>query len=134
MSESLGMTYTLTYLACRQSPREDNTMGKTIRITVGDVTLAAELNDSATAKAILDVLPIQASGSRWGEEIYFSTSVDQEEDSDARPELEVGDLAYWPPGNSFCIFLDRHRRLTAIGPGPPAQSIRSGASSMMYLR
>ena len=80
-------------------------MPQAIRITVGDVTLAAELNDSETAQAIGAALPLDASASRWGEEFYFTTPVDRNESADARTEMKVGELAYWPPGSAFCIFF-----------------------------
>ena len=82
-------------------------MSHPIRIRAGNVSLAAEFDDSATAKAIVDALPIQASGNRWGEEIYFSIPVEQELESDARADMQVGELAYWPPGKAFCIFFGR---------------------------
>lgn len=80
-------------------------MGNAIRITAGDISLAAELNDSETARAIYEALPIEAPGNRWGEEIYFSIPVSQDLSDDARAEMEVGELAYWPPGSAFCIFF-----------------------------
>ena len=80
-------------------------MAHTICITVGEVVLSAELNDSPTAAAILAALPIEASGNRWGEEIYFAISVHEKAAPDARADMEVGELAYWPPGHAFCIFF-----------------------------
>jgi hypothetical protein len=77
-----------------------------IKISAGRVTLRAELNDSATARRILRVLPIEASANRWGEEIYFSIPV-QAPPENPREVVEVGDLAYWPPGSAFCIFFGR---------------------------
>jgi len=78
-----------------------------IRITAGDVSIEAELNDSATAEAIAEELPIKGSANRWGDEIYFSIPIDEDEADDARTEMAVGELAYWPPGNAFCIFWGR---------------------------
>ncbi|HID77040.1 MAG TPA: hypothetical protein EYP56_13725 [Planctomycetaceae bacterium] len=95
-------------------------MPHAIRITVEDVSLAAELNDSPTAAAVLDALPIEASGSLWGEEIYFSIPVRAELAPDARADMEVGELAYWPPGNAFCIFFGPTPAST--GPAPRAAS------------
>lgn len=77
---------------------------KNIRILAGDLILNAELNDSATSEALWKSLPLEASGNRWGEEIYFSIPVACELASDARVEMQVGELAYWPPGSAFCIF------------------------------
>ncbi len=76
-----------------------------IRITVGDVALEAELNDTATAAKIGEALPIRSSFNTWGDEIYFSIPVDAELDDSAQEVVEVGDLGYWPPGSAFCIFF-----------------------------
>ena len=78
-------------------------MSKRIRIRCGDVEAAATLNDSATAQAIWDALPIEGSANVWGDEIYFRIPVSLAED-DAQEVVELGDLGYWPPGNAFCIF------------------------------
>lgn len=77
---------------------------RTIRITAGTVSTEATLNDSRTAGAIWDALPIQAKAQTWGDEIYFATAVKEPEDS-ARAVVELGDLGYWPPGQAFCIFF-----------------------------
>lgn len=46
-----------------------------IQIAVGDITLNAELNDSATSKKAWVALPIEASANVWGDEIYFESPV-----------------------------------------------------------
>ena len=76
-----------------------------IRITVGEVALEAELNDTTTAAKIGEALPIRSSFNTWGDEIYFSIPVDAELDDSSREVVEIGDLAYWPPGSAFCIFF-----------------------------
>ena len=78
-----------------------------MRITAGNIAVEAELNDSSTARAIWEALPITGRGNRWGEEIYFSIPVQQDLAQDARAEVEVGELGYWPPGSAFCIFFGR---------------------------
>lgn len=78
-----------------------------IKITAAGVSAVAELNDSPTADAIWKALPIEATGSTWGDEIYFSIPVRLEEASDAKEVVNVGDLGYWPPGHAFCIFYGR---------------------------
>ncbi|NLX60388.1 MAG: hypothetical protein GXY74_15025 [Phycisphaerae bacterium] len=75
-----------------------------IRITAGKVSLEAELNTSTTAKRLLAALPIEGRGNRWGDEIYFSIPVSANEESGARADMAVGEIAYWPPGSAFCIF------------------------------
>jgi len=78
-------------------------MPKKIRIFVNDVVLDAELNETDTAQAIWDALPIEARGNLWGDEIYFSIPVKIEPES-IQDVVERGDLAYWGPGSAFCIF------------------------------
>jgi hypothetical protein len=41
-----------------------------------------------------------------GDEIYFSTPVSLHEEH-ARAEVEVGAVAYWPPGKAVCIFFGK---------------------------
>ncbi len=79
-------------------------MAKNISIKAGQIEIAAELNETETAQAIWDALPIKARGNRWGDEIYFSIPVTLGEEN-ARAVVDVGDLAYWPSGNGFCIFF-----------------------------
>ena len=74
-----------------------------IRITVGDIELDAELNDSQTAGKVYEVLPLDCSFNTWGDEIYFSIPV-QAGPEDACETVALNDLGYWPPGHAFCIF------------------------------
>lgn len=80
-------------------------MGQGIVIKAGDKSFEAELNESMTGKAIYDALPIRANGQRWGGEIYFSINVRCELEEGNRDLMEEGELAYWPPGQAFCIFF-----------------------------
>ncbi len=80
-------------------------MDRIIRITAGEVSALAKLNESETANAIWEALPIVGKANRWGEEIYFAIPVDLPEAEDARQEMAVGELGYWPTGNAFCIFF-----------------------------
>jgi uncharacterized protein len=79
-------------------------MDRAIRITAGPVSAEARLNDSKTAGAIWDALPIAAKGNTWGDEIYFDIGVTADAEA-AREVVDLGDLAYWPPGRAFCIFF-----------------------------
>jgi uncharacterized protein len=76
-----------------------------IRIRAGTVTMDAELNASATATLIWNALPIEASGQTWGDEIYFGIPVRADQEPNAQAVVELGAIAYWPPGNAFCIFF-----------------------------
>ena len=80
-------------------------MPQMIKIIAGNVQIEAELNDSPTAKSIIDALPIEVSAQRWGGEIYFSIPVEAVIEEDSRDLLDAGELAFWPPGKAFCIFF-----------------------------
>jgi len=77
--------------------------------------LDAELFDDfspITFKKIVEALPIEGVGYRWGDEIYFSTGIDVEEEN-AVEVVEKGTIAFWPPGRAICIFW---------GPTPASRS------------
>ncbi len=75
-----------------------------LEISAGGVTLQAQLYENETARRIYASLPILSSVNRWGDEIYFSIPVELELADDARTEMKLGELAYWPPGKAMCIF------------------------------
>ena len=75
-----------------------------IKITAGPVVVSATLNDTATAAMIWEALPIEASANTWGDEIYFAIPVAAGDEA-GQEVVDLGDLAYWPPGSAFCIFF-----------------------------
>jgi len=99
-------------------------MKKAISIHIGNSSFLAELNDSATAGAIFDALPIAASGQRWGGEIYFSIPVGCELEAGSRDVLAAGELGYWPSGQAFCIFF---------GPTPASEGDEIRAASAVNI-
>jgi hypothetical protein len=76
-----------------------------INISVENLSVEAELLDTPTANRILELLPLESTVNVWGDEIYFDVPVHLEPEPDARAEVDVGDLAYWPAGPAFCIFF-----------------------------
>ncbi|WP_248896955.1 cyclophilin-like fold protein [Haloplanus halobius] len=56
-----------------------------------------------TRRAIAEALPLQGTGTRWGDELYFRTPVDVPAE-DPRAEVEPGTIAYWPQGSALCLF------------------------------
>ena len=76
-----------------------------ITIIVGEVKLDAELLNTPTAQKVWDALPISGAANVWGDEIYFQIPVSAPQEADAREEVEIGTLAYWPVGKAFCIFF-----------------------------
>ena len=75
--------------------------------STGDVS--AELDEvkcPETSNAIWNALPITGRASCWGEEVYFSTNVSAVEEN-SQEIVDVGAIAYWPPGQAICIFFGR---------------------------
>ena len=95
-----------------------------ITISSGELSVQAQLNQSPTAEAIIAVLPLTGKASTWGEEIYFEIPVDMPQEPDARTEVEVGDLGYWPAGSALCIFF---------GPTPVSSGEKPKAYSPVNL-
>ncbi|MCL5102552.1 MAG: cyclophilin-like fold protein [Armatimonadetes bacterium] len=79
-------------------------MANKIRITAGQVSQTAILNDSKCAQSIWDSLPLHAKASTWGDEIYFGIPVECGPES-PRTTVDLGDLGYWLEGSCFCIFF-----------------------------
>jgi hypothetical protein len=59
-----------------------------------------------TADKVWKTQPITGEANRWGDEIYFFTPMSLREEH-ARAEVEVGAIAYWPPGKAVCIFFGK---------------------------
>ena len=95
-----------------------------ITISTEGISLSAELNDSPTARRIWEALPIEGRASTWGDEIYFEIPVVAGQEPDARAEVEVGELGYWPVGHAFCIFF---------GPTPASADERPRAYSPVNI-
>ncbi len=76
-----------------------------ITVTAGSVLVAATINDSSTADALWDALPLEASANTWGDEIYFRITVQADEEDGASDVVDMGALAYWPPGQALCLFF-----------------------------
>jgi len=91
-----------------------------INIFINDQKFEAELNNTKIAEEIYKVLPIEAEGNFWGSEIYFEIPVEMANEKPTE-ELKVGDLAYWPEGNSFCIFYGKTPASINDNPRPASQ-------------
>lgn len=74
-------------------------------ISTGAFSVEAELLSTPTTREMLKAMPIEGITHLWGEEIYFRVPVQVGLEPDAKADLAVGDLAYWPDGPAFCIFF-----------------------------
>lgn len=57
-----------------------------------------------TVEAILRKLPIEGRANVWKEEVYFEVPIKMGTEK-AKKIVEKGMMAYWPLGNSICIFF-----------------------------
>lgn len=81
-------------------------MGFLITIKTKKVSMQAELNDSAISKMLYEKLPVRAHVNTWGDEIYFPVPVKAANENGVSV-VQIGDIAYWPPSNCFCIFFGK---------------------------
>jgi hypothetical protein len=66
-----------------------------------------ELDDSNspnTVKKFVENLPFTVGMNLWGEEIYTDESPIKEKEENAKPLVELNDVAYWPSGKAICLF------------------------------
>jgi hypothetical protein len=92
---------------------------RNLKIEIGDRVFRASLNETPTADSLWEQLPVSGRGQRWGDEIYFDIE-HHLPDSDPEEEVDVGDVAYWEPGTSLCLFW---------GPTPASVDNRPRAAS-----
>jgi len=79
-------------------------MANKIKIKTSTVEAIAKLNDTSTAQAVWEALPLKARVNLWGDEIYFSIPVKLKLEN-GQETVNIGDLGYWPQGPAFCIFF-----------------------------
>jgi hypothetical protein len=72
--------------------------------STGEVFAEVLDRNPKTLKAVLNALPIESTANRWGDEVYFETPVKTGLEN-AVQDVEVGDVAYWPPGRAICVFF-----------------------------
>jgi len=79
---------------------------KTINILTGKLDIKVQLNETKTAKELLGILPISSNVNRWGDEIYFSIPLKADIENGIE-EVDIGTVAFWPPGSALCIFFGK---------------------------
>ncbi|MDB4637314.1 cyclophilin-like fold protein [Planctomycetaceae bacterium] len=114
-------------------------MPTAIKITAGNESLTAELNDTLTAQAIVAALPFDSSASRWGDEYYFSVDVHSNGDETPKRDVfSVGELGFWEAGNAFCIFfgptpVSQGTEPRMANPGIPIGRVRDDILPLMSM-
>lgn len=96
----------------------------TVNFVIGDVTIESEWRDTPTARKLLEALPIESSGSYWGEEFYFDVPVVAGPEKDASDVVDPGTVAYWTAGHCLCLFW---------GPTPASRGDECRAASAVNI-
>ncbi len=75
-----------------------------------------------TGNQILDSLPVESEVRTWGEEIYFSIPLSMPEEN-AKSSVSLGDVAYWPEGQCFCVFFGKTPLTSTLDEIKPASPV-----------
>ncbi len=76
-----------------------------IIIDIDGERFEGELDDTPTARSVMEALPIESRIKVWGDEFYFSAGINLGKDQTVTTDVDEGDLAYWPEGDALCIFF-----------------------------
>jgi uncharacterized protein len=84
-------------------------MAKHIQIPFPELneTVLIKVDDSQspnTVKAILDNLPIEVNINKWGKELYTDKTSIRAQEENAKSEVNLLDVAFWPEGSALCLF------------------------------
>ncbi|MCE5330046.1 hypothetical protein LLG07_06925 [bacterium] len=94
-----------------------------IEIIFNEIVIEATLNESKTAKKLLKILPFKSEINLWGNEVYFEIPIEADLEN-GKELMDVGNIAFWPPGNAFCIFF---------GPTPVGDGTKPRAASAVTV-
>jgi hypothetical protein len=89
-----------------------------IRISVGGISVDAELKSTKTAQEVYAALPVEAPVNTWGEEFYFKLAGVKDHRETATTQLKVGDVAYWGVGQVLAVFFGQTPMSTGPDPVP----------------
>ena len=74
-----------------------------IRISWSQGEVTAFLNDTPTARRLLDALPCESDAHTWGDEVYVGVPVETELEPDAKQVVDPGTVCFWVEGQSLAI-------------------------------
>jgi hypothetical protein len=74
-----------------------------IRIAWPKGSLAATLDDTPTARALVAALPVNARAQTWGEEVYFEVPVNAALERGAKQVVPPGTVCFWVEGAALAL-------------------------------
>ena len=101
---STSKSQSMSPIELSQEPEEE---AREITITVGNTIIEARLNESEAAQEFARQLPQTISMRRMGEHEYYG-SLDESltHAENTQVGYEIGDIAFWTPGNLFALYFD----------------------------
>jgi uncharacterized protein len=63
----------------------------------------AQLDDTPTARALIEALPFSGRANTWGEEVYFSAPIEVKLEANARQVVDPGTVCFWVEGSSLAL-------------------------------
>lgn len=90
----------------KKSPTNQKRSGKIAIVTIGGKRFEMELYDNPSARALIKVLPMTITASRWGDGEYYGEILKPIPSKGKKTAVfDVGEIGLWPAGNAFCIFF-----------------------------
>ena len=74
-----------------------------IRIAWPKGAVSATLEDTPTARALVEALPANAKAQTWGEEVYFELPVRAKLEASAKQVVPPGSVCFWVEGSSLAL-------------------------------
>jgi hypothetical protein len=74
-----------------------------LRITAGKTALVVALEDTPTARALLEAAPFESRAQTWGEEVYFQTPVSAAREPGAKQVVDPGTACFWTDGDAIAL-------------------------------
>jgi len=66
-----------------------------------------------TIDTIVRKLPLEGRAALWKEEVYFEIPIKMGEEK-AKPNVELGTIAFWPMGSALCIFYGKSQPYSPV--------------------
>ncbi len=79
-------------------------MSPTVTLSADENTLQLQLEECDLTERLLEETPFETRISTWGGEIYFPIPIEAESEN-LTDKVEIGDVTYWPEGQSLAIFF-----------------------------